>query len=128
MEACIVVCRTEKAPERQGKVLFMNAVNEYAREQAQSFLREPHIEKILGAYRRFEDIPGFARVVPLEEIQTNDANLSIPLYVSSNGDGRDGAGEAISLEEAIVQWDTRSRETRDAVQKVIALLREEVGG
>jgi type I restriction enzyme M protein len=128
MEACIVVCRTEKAPERQGKVLFMNAVNEYAREQAQSFLREPHIEKILDAYRRFEDIPGFARVVPLEEIQTTEANLSIPLYVSSNGHGGDGAGEVISLEEAIVRWDTGSRETRDAVQKVIALLREEVGG
>ena len=52
----------------QGKVLFINAVNEFAREQAQSFLREPHIEKILDAYRRFEDIPGFARVASLDEI------------------------------------------------------------
>jgi len=33
MEACIVVCRTSKPPERRGKVLFINAVNEMTRER-----------------------------------------------------------------------------------------------
>ena len=65
----MVVCRTRKADERQGKVLVVNAVNDYSREQAQSFLREPHIEKVLETYRLFEDVPGFARVVSLEEIE-----------------------------------------------------------
>lgn len=127
MEACVIVCRTRKADERRRKVLFINAVKEYSREQAQSFLREPHIEKILDAYRRFEDVPGFARVVSLDEVVANDANLSIPLYVSPNGNSGDGGSEEISLEEAIAQWDAESRETREALQKVIALLREEVG-
>ena len=26
MEACVVVCRTDKPPERRGKILFINAV------------------------------------------------------------------------------------------------------
>jgi type I restriction enzyme M protein len=127
MEACVVVCRTRKTDEQSGKVLFVNAVNEYSREQAQSFLREPHIKKILDAYRRFEDIPTFARVVSLEEIDANDANLSIPLYVSPNGNRSGSASEEISLEKAIAQWEAGSRETREAVTEVIALLREEVG-
>ena len=28
MEACIVICRMNKAPERRGRILFINAVNE----------------------------------------------------------------------------------------------------
>jgi type I restriction enzyme M protein len=128
MEACVVVCRTKKADERQRKVLFLNAVSEYSREQAQSFLREPHIEKTLDAYRRFEDIPGFARVVSLDEILSNDVNLSIPLYVSPSENGADGAGDSIPLEEVIAQWSAGSRVTHEAVRKAIALLREEVHG
>jgi type I restriction enzyme M protein len=127
MEACVVVCRTKKPDERNGKVLFINAVNEYAREQAQSFLREPHIEKILDGYRTFADVPSFARVATLDEISANDANLSIPLYISANGAGANGeATDAVSLEEAIARWEAGNRETREAVARVIALLREEV--
>jgi type I restriction enzyme M protein len=126
MEACVVVCRRRKREDRKGKVLVINAVNEYGREQAQSFLREPHIEKILDAYRRFDDVPGFARVVPVEEIRANHVNLSIPLYVSPNGSPSDNASEATSLEQAVEHWSETSGEIREAVLKVIALLREEV--
>ena len=42
-EACVVVCRMDKPPERQQRVLFINAVNEFTRERAQSFLKEDHI-------------------------------------------------------------------------------------
>jgi type I restriction enzyme M protein len=125
MEASVVICRVQKPDACKGKVLFVNAVNEYAREQAQSFLREQHIDRILDAYRRFEDVPGFARVVRVEEISGNDANLSIPLYVSPNGDG--DVGRPISLDEAVTRWDLGCGETREAVQTVIAALREENG-
>jgi type I restriction enzyme M protein len=126
MEACVIVCRTRKAEERRGRVLFVNAVDEYSREQAQSFLRETHIEKVLDVYRRFEDIPGFARVVSLDEIRGNAANLSIPLYVAGDGGG-EGAGGVVELEDAVARWNAGTAETREAVEKVVALLREEVG-
>ena len=45
---------------RKGKVLFINAVHEVAREQAQSFLTPEHQERILAAYQAFADEPGFA--------------------------------------------------------------------
>jgi hypothetical protein len=64
MEACVVVCRTQKPKARRGKILFINAVNEVTRERAQSFLTDEHLQRIVRAYQDFKDEPGFTRVVP----------------------------------------------------------------
>ena len=55
--------RAPSRPERQGKVLFINADREYNEGRAQNYLRPEHIEKIVTAYRAFDDIDGFAAVV-----------------------------------------------------------------
>ena len=46
MEACIMICRTEKPDDHKGHILFINAVNEVTRKNAHSFLEPQHIEKI----------------------------------------------------------------------------------
>lgn len=61
MEACVVVCRSRKPAERQGRILFVDAVTEVARERAQSFLKPEHQQRVLDAYHAFADDPGFAR-------------------------------------------------------------------
>ena len=38
MEACVIICRSKKSADRQGKILFIDAVAEIARERADSFL------------------------------------------------------------------------------------------
>jgi type I restriction enzyme M protein len=116
MEACVVVCRTQKAPERRGRVIFVNAVDEVTRERAQSFLERDHIEKIVGAYQAFQDVEGFARVATLDEIRAERANLSIPLYVPPVGNGSgDGAGDK-SLAEVIAEWERSSRTLRTVME------------
>jgi type I restriction-modification system DNA methylase subunit/restriction endonuclease S subunit len=74
MEAVVVILRARKPAERQGKVLFINAVNEVAREQTQSFLREQHQQKILTAYEAFIDQEGFARVATMDQVVTRQYN------------------------------------------------------
>jgi type I restriction enzyme M protein len=81
MEACVVVCRTQKPRSRQKRVLFINAVNEVTRERGQSFLTEEQLQRVVRAYRDFKDEPGFTRVVAIEDIRAKEGNLSIPLYV-----------------------------------------------
>jgi type I restriction enzyme M protein len=81
MEACVVICRTQKPVDRQGKILLIDAVQEVARERAQSFLKPEHQERILAAYQAFTDEPGFAKVATVEEVLQRDGNLSIPRYV-----------------------------------------------
>ncbi len=81
MEACVLFCRSTKAPQRSGRILFIDAVDQITRERAYSFLKPEHQQRILTAYRAFTDQPGFARVASLVDIAAKDHSLSIPLYV-----------------------------------------------
>lgn len=49
MEACVVICRSRKPAERQGQILFIDAVAEVARERVQSFLTETHQQQMTSA-------------------------------------------------------------------------------
>ena len=83
--ACILVLRAKggKPAERRGKVLFINADAEYRAGRAQNYLEPEHIEKIVNAYQRFTDIPGFAAIVPHAELAENDYNLNIRRYADN---------------------------------------------
>ena len=81
MEACVVICRSGKTKDRKGKILFIDAVKEVARQNAQSFLKPEHQTKILNAYQDFSDQPGFAYVATTDEVLAKDGDLSIPKYV-----------------------------------------------
>ena len=61
MEACIVICRTAKTENRRHKILFINAISEITRKNAQSYLEQAHIEKIASAFKNYEDEQGFRR-------------------------------------------------------------------
>ncbi len=114
MEACIVICRTRKDKEHVGKILFINAVNEVTRKNAQSYLEERHIKKITDAYENYRDIDNFARIVPMREIQENDYSLSIPLYVMPENEEKNN--DYRSLLGIYNEWDDRVNEAFHSYQ------------
>jgi type I restriction enzyme M protein len=121
MEACVLVCRTQKPKTRRGKILFINAVNEVTRERAQSFLTDEHLQRVVRAYQDFQDEPGFTRVVPIEEIRAKEGNLSIPLYVGGETkEQTDAANEtaATALPDALTGWLESSCKVRESLQKL----------
>lgn len=120
MEAVVVTLRAKKPPEHKGKVLFINAVNEVAREQAQSFLRESNQKRILSAYQGFADELGFSAVATLEQISAKDFNLSIPRYVA--GTRATDPNDEVSVDEAVAQWRTAGAESDRAVADVLGML------
>jgi type I restriction enzyme M protein len=124
MEACVVVCCTQKPPERRDRVLFVNAVDEVTRERAQSFLEREHIEKILSAYRDFKDVPGFAKIATLEEIRADRANLSIPLYVPPLRERSGDGAEKKTLATVIEEWEASSETLRTAMTDLFQTLTE----
>jgi type I restriction enzyme M protein len=75
-----------KPENRGGQILFINSDAEFHAGRAQNYLRPEHIEKIVSTYDRFEDVPSYARRVPLEEISgpANDWNLNIRRYVDNS--------------------------------------------
>jgi type I restriction enzyme M protein len=83
--ACVLVLRAPgaKPKGRKGKVLFINADREFSEGRAQNYLFPEHVEKIVTAWRSFEDMEGFARVVSRDELKANDDNLNIRRYADN---------------------------------------------
>ena len=121
MEACVVICRTSKPPERQGRVLFIDAVNEIARERAYSFLKLEHQQRIADAYHRFADQPGFCHVAEQDSIATNGHSLSIPLYVKRHEHNAE-AGNSEDRRTLREVWDDWKGEGRVFWQQMDALV------
>ena len=71
MEACIVICRTKKSDDHKGHVLFINAVNEVTRKNAESSLEQDHIDKIAKAYADFKTDGLLSKKASIREIEEN---------------------------------------------------------
>jgi type I restriction enzyme M protein len=118
MEACVLVLRTRKPPARRNRILFVNAVLEVARRNAESFLEDAHRERILAAYRDDDPKPGFSRSVPVSEIEGKDWSLSIPLYVAPPAEAGGADAPCPPLPDALAAWE----ETRPALAESLAAL------
>ncbi|MCR4819202.1 MAG: type I restriction-modification system subunit M [Fretibacterium sp.] len=123
MEACILICRTNKAPDRRGRILFINAVNEVERRNAQSWLEERHIQKIAAAYQDYETVEGFSKAATIQEIEGNNFSLSIPLYVRTAA--KEASGDARSVQEHYDGWLAASEGMRAEYVKLNVLLEKE---
>ena len=83
--ACVLVLRgtAPRPADRRGKVLLINADRDYTPGRAQNYLGPEHVEKIVSAFHAYADIPGFACVVDVAELEANDFNLNIRRYVDN---------------------------------------------
>ena len=84
--AAILILRAKgsKPRERRGRVLFINADRDYGEGRAQNHLRPRDEEKITATYRDFANVDGFAKVVPLDELASNDFNCNIRRYADNS--------------------------------------------
>jgi type I restriction enzyme M protein len=83
--SAILVVNKDKPEEREGQVQFVHAADEnfYEELSNQNKLTEDGIKEIVEKYRNWETEERVSRVVDLEEIQENDYNLNIALYVDT---------------------------------------------
>lgn len=80
--ACIVVVDKKDAQARKG--LFMiDASQGFMKDGPKNRLRAMDIHKIVDAFTKRLDIPHYARMVPVTEIEKNDFNLNLPRYIDS---------------------------------------------
>lgn len=118
LAACVLILRRQKPPAKKDTVLFLNGEHLFKRGRNQNTLEPEHAEKILAAYKAYEDIDGLARVVDLHEIAGNDYNLNIPLYVAPAD-----AGEKPTLADAVANLEAahaKSVQTRAAMEAELA--------
>lgn len=85
--ACVLVLNKKDAANRK-HVVLINADRDYREGKAQNFLRAEDISRIVHAYRTLasgerDELPGYARRVPVEEIEGEDFNCNIRRYVDN---------------------------------------------
>jgi type I restriction enzyme M protein len=81
--ACIVVIDKRDAASREG-VFLVDASKGFLKDGPKNRLRERDIHKIVDVFTRRLELPGYARLVPIEEIARNDYNLNLPRYIDSS--------------------------------------------
>ena len=107
MEACILICNKGKKKDREGKILFINAVNEVKRKSAFSYLTDEHIKKIHQTFVGYNNIERFAKVMSIKDVLEKNGNLNIPLYVS-NVQQTNGQKKG-QLKDLLQGWEKQSR-------------------
>jgi len=118
----IIVFNKNKPPERKGKILFINASNEYEPHpevRRLNRLGEKHIEKIVSVYREFKTVEGFSRVVDLKEIRNNDYNLNVTLYVQPLLESAE-----VDLEKELNELLEIDRQAREAEARAIQYIQQ----
>lgn len=81
----IIIFNKNKPKNRDGKILFINASKEFIKHpnvRRLNSLSADNIKKISSAYKDFEEIEGFSKIVGRDEVKTQEDNLNVTLYVA----------------------------------------------
>jgi type I restriction enzyme M protein len=79
--AAILIFNRAKNATRAGKVLFIDASNDFRAGKNQNTLRDEDISKIVSTYKDFAEQGKYSAVVPMNAIAENDFNLNLSRYV-----------------------------------------------
>lgn len=80
--ACIIVLDKEGAAGRKG-IFMVDASKGFIKDGNKNRLRAQDIHKIVDTFNRQQEVPKYARMVPLAEVEANDFNLNLPRYIDS---------------------------------------------
>lgn len=104
MEACILICKTNKTKTRKGNVLFINASNMIERKNTQSYLTDEHIKLIAEIYDDYSEVNGLSKIISNAEILENEGSMNISLYVPISNSSTDNT----KLIDVFSKWETNS--------------------
>jgi type I restriction enzyme M protein len=120
--ACILVCRSARAAEREGHVLFVDGSERFAKGRSQNELTDLDVEALIDAYRSGEDPDGAGgarvRAVPVADIEANGWDLNIGLYLQRELE------EEVDVGVAISRYEEERLALRAAEDRLEAALRE----
>jgi type I restriction enzyme M protein len=81
LAACVLVFKKNKSAEKKDKVLFIDASDQIRIDRAQNVLEPNHVQQIYDWYHNYQDVENYVKVASKGDLEENDFNLNIPLYV-----------------------------------------------
>ncbi|MBC3910187.1 type I restriction-modification system subunit M [Undibacterium umbellatum] len=118
LAACVMVFKQNKEKDRKKKVLFIDASDQVRNGRAQNYLETQHVQQIYDWYSRFENIENSVFVASLADLEANDYNLNIPLYVEKVIEDN-----LPSVEQAMADLRTAWQESLEAEEKFKTILK-----
>ncbi len=112
--AAILVINKNKDASRKGKVLFIDASNEYEEGKNQNRLTDENIAKIVDAYNKFEDVEKYASVVTKEQLKENVYNLNIARYIDTSEEEEEI--DLVAVTERLEELDVKEKEIDSKVK------------
>jgi len=109
------------ANENRKDILFIDAGQDYQPGKNQNALLDEHLEKILSAYEKREEIGKYTHLASYDELKENDFNLNISRYVDTFEEEAE-----IDIKAVQQEIDTLESEWADARGKMKNLLKEVV--
>lgn len=119
MEACIIICKSNKTEEYKNRIVFINAINEVVRKNAESYLTDEHISKISNAYFGHQDIEDFCKVVVKNDVLGKDGDLNISLYVAPKSFA---SSDSLTIDDAIEKWNDAARSVHECYTSLLELI------
>lgn len=115
MEACLLITKTNKEPNKKGKILFINAVKEVRQDKNIGYLDPVHIDKVFAAYSSFENQDNFAALVDVEDVLARNGNMAINLYVRPDVHDKSSTSSFIEVYE---DWEQSSEALKSSMGKL----------
>lgn len=103
----ILVLNKNKAKERKGKILLLNASQQFEKGRPKNFIPDEKIKKVADAFHAFKDVERFTKVVSVDEAVKNDYNLSPSRYVETGA-----AEEYRSIPTLLTELETLEKESK----------------
>jgi len=119
LAACVMVFKHNKEVAKKDKVLFIDASDQVRVGRAQNFLEANHVNQIFKWYNDYEDVENYVKVASRADLEENDFNLNIPLYVEKVIEDN-----LPSVEEALTDLKTAWEESLKAEEKFKTILKE----
>jgi type I restriction enzyme M protein len=119
LAACVMVYKQNKETDRKGKVLFIDASDQIRVGRAQNFLVPNHVDQIFTWFNVYQDVENYVKVASKNDLEENDYNLNIPLYVEKIIEDN-----LPSVEEALADLKTAWNESLKAEEKFKTILKE----
>lgn len=112
---CVLVMKKNKP---DGKILFIDASNEFIKVTNNNKLSQENISNIVDAFSKRTDRKFFCRLVSADEIRAQNYNLSVSTYVAQK-DKREKI-DIVALNAQIKKIVARQQVLRDAIETIIS--------
>lgn len=115
----ILLCLNKGKPKtRRGKILLINASQEFSKGRPKNFLPDASIDRITSVFAKGTTVDGLAAVVTNDDAAENDYNLAPSRYVAF-----DGSPEVLPLADAVAMLKDAEAERAVADSALVDVLR-----